>query len=117
MSVREFRGRPFGGAQIVDGRLAFPPEATAYYRGQDTPPLYYANGAIYVIHRDVVDKLNTQLFCAETVPFVMHGAENLDIDEPYDLDVARGLVASGHIRVPASWKPIADVRDMEHATA
>ena len=107
MSVHACNNRPFGGVQIIDGKLAFSPESTAYFRGQDTPTLYYANGAIYIINRSVVDKLNTQLFCAETVPFIMHGAENIDIDTPFDLELARGLVASGYVRVPRGWEPTA----------
>jgi len=109
MSVREYRGRPFGGVQILNGKMVFPAEATAYYRGQDTPTLYFANGGIYIIHRNVVDQLNTQLFYEETVPFVMHGHENLDIDEAYDLELARAIVASGMVTSPRDAKQKVEV--------
>ena len=111
MSVRESRGRPFGGVQIINGKMVYGEEASAYYQRQHTPALYFANGAIYVIHRDVVDALNTQLFNAETVPFVMYGAENLDIDAPWDLEMARAMVAGGLVRVPRAWAPLTPAQD------
>jgi CMP-N,N'-diacetyllegionaminic acid synthase len=92
MSVGEHRGRPFGGVNIINGKLSYGETAEAYYRKQDTPALYYANGAIFIIDRDIVDKLNTQLFYSETVPFIMYGIENLDIDTLFDLEVARAWV-------------------------
>lgn len=106
MSVYARTDRPFGGVQIIDGKLAFSAESAAYFRGQDTPKLYFANGAIFIINRHIVDKLNTQLFYTETVPYVMHAEECIDIDTPFELEVARGLIASGYVKVPASWTPI-----------
>jgi CMP-N,N'-diacetyllegionaminic acid synthase len=98
MSVSEHRGRPFGGVQIFNGKLGFSEMAEAYYRGQDTPVLYFANGAIFIMRREIVDKLNTQLFEKDTVPFVCYGIENLDIDTPFDLELARAWVTSGNAR-------------------
>ena len=100
MSLGEHRGRPFGGVQIFNGKLGYSEMAEAYYRGQDTPVLYFANGSIFIMRREIVDELNTQLFEKDTVPFVCHGIENLDIDTPFDLEVARAWVAAGKARLP-----------------
>lgn len=95
MSVAAFNGRPYGGVMIVNGKLEYAESAEAFYRKQDTPKLYHANGAIFIMRRGIVDKLNTQLFNKDTVPYEMYGIENLDIDTPFDLEVARAWVAAG----------------------
>ncbi|MBS3927785.1 MAG: acylneuraminate cytidylyltransferase family protein [Sphingomonadales bacterium] len=99
MSVTAFNGRPYGGVMIVNGKLEYAESAEAFYRKQDTPKLYHANGAIFILRRGVLDKLNTQLFCKETVPYEIYGIEPLDIDTPFDLEVARAWVASGRAKL------------------
>ena len=103
MSMSENRGRPYGGVALVNGRLFYNDKAAMFYRKQDTPALYHANGAIFIIRRGCIDSLNTQLFNKETVPFVMYGMENLDIDTPFDLEVARAWVAAGRAKPDPNW--------------
>ncbi len=102
MSVSSFNGRPYGGVMIVNGKMDYADNAEAFYRKQDTPKLYFANGAIFIVRRSAVDGLNTQLFNKDTVPYEMYGIENLDIDAPFDLELARAWVASGRARLPLS---------------
>lgn len=101
MSVRADRSRPFRGLQIIDGQFAFGEPATAFFRKQETPDLYYATGGIWVIRREELPHLNTQLFNGRTRPFVLGAIEALDIDHEEDLDMARALVDSQRVPVPA----------------
>lgn len=101
MSVHQSKSRPFGGVQIINGKLLYGEDAEAYYRKQDTPALYHANGAIFIISRFEIDNLNNQLFNKDTLPFIMHGHEAIDIDTPQDLEIARGLVATKAITTMA----------------
>ncbi len=97
MSVRRDRSRPYGGLNIMDGRFQCQPESSAFYRRQDTPSLYYANGSIFICHPEELKNLNTQLFNAGTQPLVVDGfAENLDIDEPEDFELAQTLIRGAH---------------------
>lgn len=100
MSVSEFRGRPYGGLMIVNGKLEYAESAEAFYQKQSTPPLYFATGAIFIVRRSVLDRLNNQLFCKDTVPFITYGEETIDIDSPFDLELARAWVAAGNARLP-----------------
>jgi len=97
MTVTPHKGRPFGGIHISDGKFTFDEHAEAFYRKQDTPALYFANGSIFIFEADELPKLNTQLFNGETVPYVLEGAESLDIDSEYDMEVATALVRSGRM--------------------
>jgi len=98
MSVGPCNRRPFGGVNILDGKLAFEADSEAFYRKQDTPTLYFANGSIFIIHRDELPLLNTQLFNKDTIPFVMDGVEDIDIDTEFDLRIAAAVVKSGMVR-------------------
>ncbi len=95
MSVSAFNGRPYGGVMIVNGKMEYAENAEAFFRKQDTPKLYHATGAIFVVRRGAVDKLNTQLFNKDTLPYETYDMESLDIDTPFDLELARAWVASG----------------------
>ena len=106
MSVGEHRGRPFGGVQIHNGKLSYGDTAEAYFRKQDTPALYFANGSIFIVAQEEVDNLNTQLFNADTFPYLMYGIENLDIDTPFDLELARAWVSSG--RAIPTWEKMSE---------
>jgi len=101
MSVHEGRNRPFGGLRILDGKFRqILDNAPAFYRRQDTPPVYYADGCIYIIKRAGVQAINNQLYCQETRPFIVDGVEALDIDEEHDFTVAEALVKSGTVKAP-----------------
>lgn len=100
MSVSPCNRRPYGGVLIVDGKIQFAETAEAFYRKQDTPALYFANGSIFIINRDEIGRLNTQMFNAETVPFVMDGLEEIDIDTELDLTICQALVTAGAVSAP-----------------
>lgn len=100
MSVVECKSRPYGGVQIIDGGLGYAQEAEAFYRKQDTPPLYYATGAIFIMGRHAIPNLNNQLFGKDTIPFVMGAFEGLDIDTESDLAMARALA-----QADLTWRP------------
>jgi|GEM_PF-1026968 len=108
MSVAAFNGRPYGGLMINNGKLDFAESAEMFYRKQDTPKLYHATGAIFIIRRGILDSLNTQLFNRDTVPYETYGIECLDIDTPFDLEIARAWVASGRARLAtkAEFSPV-----------
>lgn len=117
MSVGEHRGRPFGGIQIFNGKLSYSEMAEAYYRKQDTPTLYFANGSIFIMRREIVDKLNTQLFEKDTVPFICYGIENLDIDTPFDLEQARAWVTAGRAVPGKEWRSAIRQSEMTETAA
>ena len=95
MSVSASLNRPFGGVQIINGKMSYDDHAEAWYRKQDTPAIYYANGAIFIMDRDELSSLNTQLFNKETYPFILQGHEGLDIDTETELEVAQALAQGG----------------------
>lgn len=60
-------------------------------RSQDTPTLYYPNGAIFSAH--VTDFIEKESFYTEnTLNFKMPRSRSLDIDEPFDLELAQALM-------------------------
>lgn len=102
MSVDACTRRPYGGVLIANGKMDWGVTAEAFYRKQDTPALYFANGAIYIVRRGEESTLNTQLFNAETVPFIMDGIEVLDVDTHDDLELCRALAETGRAHFPAA---------------
>jgi len=59
-------------------------------RSQDTDELYHPNGAIFAVR--VEEFLSDgQLYSAPALGYEMPAERSLDIDEPYDLEVARAL--------------------------
>lgn len=117
MSVGEHRGRPFGGVTIQNGKMIFGDPAEAYYRKQDTPSLYYANGSIFIIAQTELEQLNTQLFNKDTHPYICYGIENLDIDTPFDLEVARAWASSGMARPKPSWSTLSSFADCQEVAS
>ena len=101
MSVSPFNGRPYGGLLMVNGALDYAETAEAFYRKQDTPALYFANGSIYITTRDEAPALNTQLFNKDTLPFILDGFEQMDIDTEHDLAVCQAVVRAGLVPFPA----------------
>jgi CMP-N,N'-diacetyllegionaminic acid synthase len=62
-------------------------------RRQDKPLLYARNGpAVLVIKRRVIMDLDT-LYGPRTLPLIMDLAESLDIDTPFDLELAEYLLS------------------------
>jgi len=95
MTVTPHKGRPFGGIHICDNKFSYDEHAEAFYRKQDTPSLYFANGSIFIFEASELEALNTQLFNKDTVPFILEGAESLDIDDEWDMSIATSLVRAG----------------------
>lgn len=63
---------------------------------QDFAPRYYPNGAIYIFTVGAFRKLG-DVPVIGAIPFVMGKVDSLDIDEPEDLMLARGVAASAGI--------------------
>jgi N-acylneuraminate cytidylyltransferase/CMP-N,N'-diacetyllegionaminic acid synthase len=71
----------------TDGRLEdFGPRPRTYLRRQALPPVYVANGAIYLVRRDVLIQQHT-FYTERTYPYIMPPERSLDIDTPWDLYV------------------------------
>jgi CMP-N-acetylneuraminic acid synthetase len=68
-----------------------------YNRRQDCPRLYSENGAIYIQRvSSVLTPLNTKtgsLLSEDVQAYIMPIERSLDVDEPYDLEMARALIA------------------------
>ena len=68
-----------------------------YVRRQDSPRLYNENGAIFIQRvASILHPGHTRsgsLFSDEVRAYIMPVERSLDIDEPYDLEIARALMA------------------------
>ena len=72
----------------VDGRLEdFVSKPKGYLRRQDLPPAYALNGAIYLAHREVLLQKETW-YTDCTYAYIMPPERSLDIDTPWDLQLA-----------------------------
>lgn len=58
---------------------------------QKLPSLYMPNGAIYIIYTNVFKKTK-MLFANKTIPFLMHGEKNIDLDTMEDLKELRRII-------------------------
>lgn len=93
VSVGPVRGHPLWMKRLTDdGKLIdylsseeIPP------RRQDLPPVYVLNGAIYLNSRSSLLQRNS-FFGEETYGYVMPAERSLDIDEPWDLQIAELLM-------------------------
>jgi len=59
-------------------------------RRQDYPKLYKRNGGLYLIKRSVL--LKNSLFGKKTVPYIMPAEKSVDINDKFDLALARLLL-------------------------
>ena len=75
------------GARIVP----YTSDATATRR-QDKPVLYARNGPAVVVTRASV-LASGRLYGDDTRPFVMSREDSVDVDEPFDLEIAEALLA------------------------
>ena len=62
---------------------------------QSLPPVYMPNGAIYIIHANSFKKTG-MLFTNKTIPFIMDGEKNFDLDTLDDLKRLRNLLKKKH---------------------
>lgn len=60
-------------------------------RRQDIPPVYYRNGAIYLVRVDAF-KEERSLMVRPSIPYIMPSGTLLNIDEPRDLKIAEVLM-------------------------
>lgn len=89
VSVTEARHHPYLMYRMGDtGRLApFMRHDLAYARRQDLPPVWAANGAIYLIQAACLEREGT--FTPEgALGYLMPPARSLDVDTPWDLRLA-----------------------------
>jgi CMP-N-acetylneuraminic acid synthetase len=95
MSVSPVIYRPFGLMEL-DGKFlkCVHPYGELFYQGQHTPPLYRANGAIYIIPVKCLEGglINSQLFGFGTIPFIMDEIDGFEIDNPVDIPMAETLM-------------------------
>lgn len=59
-------------------------------RSQETTPLYHPNGAVFAARADPFLE-DPEFYKQPTIPYEMPAERSLDIDEPYDLEIARAL--------------------------
>ena len=69
------------------------PPREGYLRSQDLEPLYYVNGALYVIRPDTF-RQRTTLMSTAPAAYVMPEERSVDIDDEADFRLAEALVAA-----------------------
>lgn len=69
------------------------PRQDKYLRSQDVEPLYYVNGAAYVLHPATFRKRRS-ILCDRPVSYIMPPERAVDIDDEHDLVLAQSLLAS-----------------------
>lgn len=67
------------------------PEGGAAGRRQEFMPVYVRNGAIYITSRQLVMKAR-KIYDEKPVAYVMPRERSLNIDDPFDLELAEGLL-------------------------
>lgn len=89
ISVTPAKTHPFWLKTLsADGRLLnYSTPHTPIVRRQDLPPVYAANGAIYLVRRDVLLEQRT-LWPEGTYAYVMPPDRSVDVDTEFDLCVA-----------------------------
>ena len=83
----------FGPASLMelDGDRLVRLDETSYATRQDKPALYARNGpAILVLRRSCV---GDDLYAGDLRPYVMDPRDSVDVDEPFDLELAEFLLA------------------------
>lgn len=77
----------------AEGRSqSYLPRQDKYLRSQDLEPLYYVNGAVYVL-RPATFRQRRSILCDRPVSYVMPPERAVDIDEEHDLVLAQSLLA------------------------
>ena len=98
MSVERVMHRPYGLMKIDEEKVELNlmlPQGSLYYQAQGQPPLYRANGAIYVVSSSVLRtrRLDPQLFGPSTVPYVMGAIPSFEVDTEDDLTIAEAIIS------------------------
>lgn len=101
VSVTECHPHPFLTFRLLpDGQLEnLLGKDISHVRRQDLPTVYQLNGAVYLIRTSILRSEKTFL-PAGTKAFVMPRERSLDIDEPFDLTLARCIAEQGLWKKP-----------------
>lgn len=91
VSVCEVTERPEWMYQLRDN-MAVPFIDTPALRGQDLPPLFRLNGAVYVTNMEVLMEKNVVFDNSNCAAIVMPRERSVDIDTPLDFAVAEQLL-------------------------
>lgn len=93
VSVCECEHSPLWANKIPDNLSmnGFLPESIQNKRSQDIPKYYRLNGAIYLIKRNILTKLN-KLVSDESYAYIMEQESSIDIDSKYDFICASELM-------------------------
>jgi len=68
-----------------------------YENRQELPNLYRLNGAIYLVKTDLFKEKRDWYF-EKTYAYIMSQESSVDIDEPFDLEIARLLISKEHLK-------------------
>ena len=64
---------------------------TSYAGRADKPVLYARNGPAILVLR--ADRIGDDLYAGDVRPYVMDAADSVDVDEPFDLELAEFLLS------------------------
>lgn len=75
----------------LDGERLVRLDDTPYAGRADKPVLYARNGPAILALR--ADRIGDDLYAGDLRPYVMHAADSVDVDEPFDLELAEFLLS------------------------
>lgn len=75
------------------------PEGDTPTRRQELDPIYAVNGGLYVVRRDYLLR-ERRIVSDQPLGLVMDARSSMDIDEPWDLEVARAVANTGLVPHP-----------------
>ena len=73
------------------------PEADIGSRRQDFEPCFIRNGAIYAMTRDCIINMKSRNG-KNSFPYIMSSEKSINIDEKFDLDIAKLLIQNGYCK-------------------
>ncbi|MBO4249546.1 acylneuraminate cytidylyltransferase family protein [Halomicrobium sp. IBSBa] len=96
VSVSEYETPPHWAVECEDGYLRPHFDAETLWgedvkRSQDVPTLYHPNGCLFAVETEQFDSEAT-FYTDQTAAYEMPRDRSLDIDEPFDLEIARALL-------------------------
>ena len=96
ISVCESPWHPFLAKRIVSGKLEdFADPPAGYLQRQKLPPCFFANGAIYLIRKEVLIETHS-LYTDQSNAYVMPPERSLDVDTFWDLHLADLILSELH---------------------
>jgi CMP-N-acetylneuraminic acid synthetase len=83
----------YGTASLMqlDGERLVRLDETSYASRADKPVLYARNGPAILALR--ADRIGDDLYAGDLRPYVMDAADSVDVDEPFDLELAEFLLS------------------------